>query len=143
MLLARLLINRSSQPLTQVYHGLLLTTSAAQACSACGAGPHAWAAGTSLQSSGGSPVRAALSNGLASGIPGVSGAGGTGGSASAERSTGLPGAATGGSAAAESSTGLSGPSGKPWNRRTVLDKRADTPRVAAAAGNHRAWFPDA
>ena len=114
MLLARLLVNRSSQPLTQAYHGLLLTTSAAQACTARNSSPHIWAADYSPQSVDGSLVRAALSNVLASGIPGVSSAGGVTGSASAERSTGLPGAATGGSAAAESSTGLSGPSGKPW-----------------------------
>ena len=106
MLLARLLSHRSALPLSQAYHGLVLTT--AQACIGR---PEPWTAGDTLQ-----PFRASLGPGtvgsaLASGIPGAGGiGGGAAGSASAERSTGLPSAETGASGAAETSTGLASPS---------------------------------
>ncbi len=106
MLLARLIINRSAQPLSQAYHGLVLTT----AQHSIGR-PDAWVTAIPSQCLEAPLMPTAVSSALASGIPGTGGmSGGAGGSASAERSTGLPGAATGGSSAAETSTGLAGPS---------------------------------
>ena len=107
MLLARLVLNRSAQPLSQAYHGLVLTT-AQHSISR----HDAWIPGIPPQSLEVSWMPTAVSSALAGGIPGTGGiSGGAGGSASAERSTGLPGAAVGGGSAAETSTGLAGPPG--------------------------------